>query len=231
MASGGQGRRTAVTLSPAWVTEQDYLKTTTTPTTITKKQKTKNKTDMVVGEWLMHSANTEIRMRQTERPISVRSSVFLIFLIQQNTATDAVLARVHLLGWARMYTIRQTSHLPKFCFPILENKDTSRLASRAHTKTKGQQRWWSQGRRSRGRFQWFWVSSVGMTLLLIQCKRCINVKDTWGTNRRLLNREGHERDSFNSRFLGSLQVNSWNQMIPVETSKPLSLSPKDITLG
>lgn len=46
----------------------------------------------------MHSANTEIRMRQTERPISVRSSVFLIFLIQQNTATDAVLARVHLLG-------------------------------------------------------------------------------------------------------------------------------------
>lgn len=33
-----------------------------------------------------------------------------------------------------------------------------------------------------------------------------SVKDTWKTNRRLLNREGHERDSFNSRFLGSLQV-------------------------
>lgn len=44
---------------------------------------------------------------------------------------------------------KANSHLPKFCFPILENKDTSRLASRAHTKTKGQWRWWNQGRRSR----------------------------------------------------------------------------------
>lgn len=33
-----------------------------------------------------------------------------------------------------------------------------------------------------------------------------NIRDTWETNMRLLNREGHERDSFNSRFLGSLQV-------------------------
>lgn len=33
-----------------------------------------------------------------------------------------------------------------------------------------------------------------------------NIRDTWDTNTRLLNREGHEKDSFNSRFLGSLQV-------------------------
>lgn len=33
-----------------------------------------------------------------------------------------------------------------------------------------------------------------------------NVRDTWETDTKLLNREGHERDSFNSRFLGSLQV-------------------------
>lgn len=33
-----------------------------------------------------------------------------------------------------------------------------------------------------------------------------NVRDTWETDTKLLNREGRERDSFNSRFLGSLQV-------------------------
>lgn len=99
----------------------------------------------------MHSANKEIRMRQTELPIIlVKSSVFMVFLTQHNTATDVASSGVSQNVY---HFIRQTSHLPKFCFPILENKDTSKLASRAHTKTKGQQRWWSQGRRSRGRFQ------------------------------------------------------------------------------
>lgn len=33
-----------------------------------------------------------------------------------------------------------------------------------------------------------------------------NIRNTWETNTRLLNRMGQERNSFNSRFLGSLQV-------------------------
>lgn len=74
-------------------------------------------------------ANTKIRMRQTELSIFVESSASMV-LIKNNIATDDA------LGWACRPSNKAGSHLPQFCFPIFNNKDTSRPASRAYTRPR-----------------------------------------------------------------------------------------------
>lgn len=57
-----------------------------------------------------------------------------------------------------------------------------------------------------------------------------NIRNTWETNMRLLNRMGQERNSFNSRFLGSLQIlifeTNWSQWKPWNQSVRLQRKSK-----
>lgn len=122
---------------------------------------------------------------------------------------------------------KANSHLPKFCFPILENKDTSRLASRAHTRprdsgdggTRGEDldEGFSDSGHPLFEWPWSWDSEAE------QYKRYIGHK--------------HETSKQGGPWEGLIQLkiprvtpgfNSWNQRIPVETSKPFSPSPKNI---
>lgn len=61
----------------------------------------------------MHSINTEIRMRQTEVTLSVRPSVFMNVLTQQNIATDDALCSPSSGVSQNVYHfIRQTATYP-----------------------------------------------------------------------------------------------------------------------